>query len=71
MINKKVKFKLKKGGEIEMKMDNFLKLLVISGGIAGIAAGYYGLKNKDPKLLGLGLAIGKLLVLGLTTNGKN
>ncbi len=49
-------------------MNKFLNFLII-GGI--LAAGYYGLKNKDPKLLGLGLAIGKLLVLGLTTNGKN
>ena len=51
-----------------MKMDNFLKLLVIGGVTAAV---YYGFKNKDPKLLGLGLAIGKLLVLGLTTNGRN
>jgi hypothetical protein len=46
-------------------MNKFLNLLII-GGI--LAAGYYGLKNKDPKLLGL--AAGKILLLGII-NGKN
>jgi hypothetical protein len=41
-------------------MNKFLNLLII-GGIA--VTGYYGLKNKDPKLLGL--AGVKLLALGL------
>ena len=46
-------------------MDEFLNFLII-GGI--LAASYYGLKNKDPKLLGL--AVGKLLILGFI-NGRN
>jgi hypothetical protein len=46
-------------------MNKLLNFLII-GGI--LVAGYYGLKNKDPKLLGL--AAGKLLALGII-NGKN
>ncbi|MDA8273556.1 MAG: hypothetical protein M0Z72_07485 [Deltaproteobacteria bacterium] len=42
-----------------------LNLLVIGG---ATVAGYYGLKNKDPKLLVL--VLGKLLALGFI-NGKN
>ena len=44
-------------------MKNLLKIILV-GGV--ITAGYYGVKNKDPKLLGL--AIGKLLVLGFFNN---
>ena len=44
-------------------MNKETKLLLNSLAIIGIiATGYYGLKNKDPKLLGLAFA--KLFVLG-------
>ncbi|MHB8281465.1 MAG: hypothetical protein ACYDDE_01515 [bacterium] len=44
-------------------MNKYFNLFLV-GGI--LLAGYYGLKNKDPKLLALAGA--KLLILGLLTD---